>query len=210
MANTVHGPYAPSTYTTTMTLGDAQNLETQAGVALFSLNPDLFTAFVLSGITCTKDGTTATQLDVASGYAYATQTDGTLARIDVVSDTFSTVGHATATMYLDLNPDGSWSWGTSHSAVSNHLTICSVTTDGSANISSVTDARTVTTTLLGGLSLGGLNVGTPGAAGSFAVNEALRFGGQNGAYIGSYADSAGGGGIYLYLQFSADKGFIFD
>ncbi|HET8905477.1 MAG TPA: LamG domain-containing protein, partial [Ktedonobacterales bacterium] len=86
-------------------------------------------------------GTTATtQLDVASGTAYLLQSDGTNARCDVVSTNFTTVTINT-TYFLDLNPDGSWSWGTSHSGVTNHLTVASVATDGSGNAVGVTDLR---------------------------------------------------------------------
>ena len=52
------------------------------------------------------------------------------------------------TYYLDLNPDGSWSFATSHSAVSNYLPICQATTNTSGNISAVTDKRPVAISLL--------------------------------------------------------------
>lgn len=223
MSNTPHGPYVVGGSTTTgpyhdagpYNSGNANNAETQASVALHSLNPDLLTSgFVLSGVTSAKDGTTASQLDVASGVAYLIVSDGTLARMDVgasAAGQFSTTGHASTTMYLDLNPDGSWSWATTHSAVTNHLTIASVATDASANISTVTDARPLATSLLSPAQ--GLHVGQPAAAGSGVTQSAFRMGGAvssygNDSFIGTYADVAGGGGAFLYLVLAADKGLI--
>ena len=153
MANTLHGPYAKTAWTngsTPISQGNLNNLETQVGVALASLNPNLISAgFVLTGATCTKDGVNANQLDIASGTAFLIQSDGTLAQCDIAADnTHTTGGNPSTTLFLDLNPDGSWSFGTSHSAVTNHLTICSVTTDASSNISSVTDTRPLNVELL--------------------------------------------------------------
>jgi hypothetical protein len=87
-------------------------------------------------------------------------TDGSVGLIITAASTASQFLTATpsTTYFLDLNPDGTWSWGTSHSAVTHHLTIASVTTDGSGNISTVTDARTVDTTVLSGM---GGNIGVP-------------------------------------------------
>lgn len=156
MANTVYGPYTPTTYSSGVTPLSASNLNTlgtQAGIALNGFNGDLIGAgFVLSGVTCAKDGTTASQLDVASGRAYALHSDGSVGLIVVGTTTFSAASYLSATVYLDLNPDGTWSWGASHSAVANHLTICTVTTDGSGNISAVTDTRPLDATLLSTLS----------------------------------------------------------
>lgn len=135
-------------------------MQTQYTEATNSFEQDLYTPWVFSGLVATKDGTTATQLDVTAGIAFPLQTDNTLRRRAPTSTTFSTVGHASATMYLDLNPDGSWSWNTSHSAVANYLAIASVTTDAAANIATVTDARVLNTTWLGSRA-GVVNVGTP-------------------------------------------------
>ncbi|HEV2236856.1 MAG TPA: hypothetical protein VGR57_09385, partial [Ktedonobacterales bacterium] len=55
---------------------------------------------------------------------------------------------ASTTYFLDLNPDGTMSWGTAHSGQANYLPICSVTTDGSQNLVTISDARTINTTLL--------------------------------------------------------------
>lgn len=153
-------PYAPTSWvagTTACSQANMNNLESQAAVALSSFNPDLLSAFVLSGLVATKDGTIASQLDVTAGKAYLTQTDGTLGLRSLASFTKTTTTPST-TYFLDLNPDGSVSWGTSHSAVTNHLTIASVTTDGSSNILVVTDARPLNTTLLNGFT-GLLTVG---------------------------------------------------
>lgn len=58
MANTLHGPYSKTSWvsgTTPMSQPNMTNLETQSGVALASLNPDLVGAgFVLSGVTPTR------------------------------------------------------------------------------------------------------------------------------------------------------------
>lgn len=152
-------PYTPSVYTAggPQTYIQANNAETQYAEATLSFEQDLFTPFVygLGSFVATKNGTTASQLDVTAGVAFLLQTDSTLRRRAPVSSTQSTTGHPSTTMFLDLNPDGTWSWGTSHSGVSGHLTIASVTTDSSANIAAVTDARTLSTTLLGSMGANG-------------------------------------------------------
>lgn len=222
MSNVVHGPYVkgalsasgPYTGGGPYASGNANNAETQSGVALHSFNPYLVSAgYVHSGAVCTKDGTVASQLDIASGEAFLIQTDGTLALCDIAADnTHTTTGNPSTTMYLDLNPDGSWSWGTSHSVQANYLPICQVTTDASANIATVTDKRPLSTTFLSPAQ--GLHVGQPGAAGSGVTQAFLRLGGAvgsylNDSYIGTYADIAGGGGAFLYLVLAADKGVVF-
>lgn len=143
MANQVFGPFVATNVVNGSTPANAtwgNNVQTQASVALNGLNGDIYGPFVLSGITATKDGTIANQLDVTSGTAYCRMTDNSVARITTATTTFATSTPST-TYFLDLNPDASWSWGTSHSAVANHLLIASVTTDGSGNISAVTDLR---------------------------------------------------------------------
>lgn len=172
MANTVHGPFtkgaslATGSYGTgvgqvnTYTSGNVNNDETQAGVALASFNPDLITgAFVLSGVACVKDSATANKLNITAGEAYLLMSDGTFARIDVAATSETTSALAT-TYYLDLNPDGSWGWATSHSGVSHYLPICQVTTDGAGNISTVTDKRVTTAMLLSAVS-GGAQLPSP-------------------------------------------------
>ncbi|HET9109683.1 MAG TPA: hypothetical protein VFN78_02545 [Ktedonobacterales bacterium] len=161
MANVMHGPFVKGAATSTgsygtgvgqsntFTSGNANNDETQAGVALYSLNPDLLTPFVLNGITCAKDGTIASQLDVASGFAYLKVSDNTLARCDVASTTFSTTGNPSTSLYLFLKNDGTWAFQLSSTGPANSLAICTVTTDGSSNIATVTDTRTLHTALVG-------------------------------------------------------------
>lgn len=123
-------------------------MQTQYSEATLSLEQDLFSAFVLSGLVATKDGVTASQLDVTAGVAFVLQTDGTLRRRAPTSSTQSCSGHASTTLYLDLNPDGTWSFATTHSAQAGYLPIAQVTTDASANILTVTDVRTLTPSLL--------------------------------------------------------------
>lgn len=143
MANTVHGPFTAINVVNGSTPANAtwgNNAQTQASIALNGLNGDVWSSFILSGCTPTKDGTLANQLDIASGIAYLRMNDNSVARCDVAATTFTTSTPST-TYYLDLNPDGSWSWGTAHSGVPNHQLIAQCTTDGSGNISVVTDNR---------------------------------------------------------------------
>jgi len=143
MSNTVY-QYTPTAWVDHVTLGNQarmNNLETAASVALHGINPDLSGPFVLSGITCTKDGTTANQLDIASGTAYVTLSDGTTGKIAVGADNTHTTATPSTTYYLFLLNTGAWQWGTSSTGPTNSLPICQATTDGSGNISAVTDVR---------------------------------------------------------------------
>lgn len=108
---------------------------------------DFLTGFVLTGLVSTKDGVTANQLDVTSGIAFLVQSDSSLGRIAPLASRQLTSA-INSTYFLDLNPDGSFSFATSHSTVSNHLTLATVTTDGSGNIATVTDARQLNSTML--------------------------------------------------------------
>ena len=176
MANTVYH-YAPTNWVNGTTPANATNLnhlETQAIDVLSGINPDLFTAFVLSGITCTKDGTNANQLDIASGRAYVTQTDGTLALIVVAADNTHTTSALSSTYHLYLQPDGTWYWNTANAPAANSLFIAQVTTDASGNILAVTDERTLISVLLSGAAGGaGLpkvaQVAGQATAGSFGM-----------------------------------------
>lgn len=143
MANTVYS-YTKTTWADHSTMGNQtrmNNLETSASVGLYGLNPQLSGPFVHSGITCMKDGTVANQLDIASGYAFATMADGTTGFISVVSDNTHTTSTPSSTYYLFLKNDGTWQWGTTSTGPTNSLPICQATTDGSGNISVVTDVR---------------------------------------------------------------------
>lgn len=163
MTNTVFGPYAKTVWTNGATPISATNmnhLETQASAALNGVNPDLLSAFILSGVTCAKDGVIANQLDIAAGRAYITLSDGTRGLIIVGADNTHTTSAISSTYHLYLQPDGTWYWSTSNSPATNSLAICTVTTDTSGNIATVTDNRILTTSML--------NSATP-----VAVNELL-------------------------------------
>ena len=177
-------PFTPTTWadapatTSPMSAANFNNMSIQYLEAVNSFEQDLFTPFVYGAgsFVATKDGTNASQLDVTAGVAFLLQSDSTLRRRAPTSSTQSTTGHPSTTLYLDLNPDGTWSWGTSHSGVSGHLTIASVTTDSSANIAVVSDARTLNTTLLPGMS-GALFL--PGVIVTNPATYAWHFGGVN-------------------------------
>jgi hypothetical protein len=169
-------PYTPTTWvngTTPVNQTNMNNLETQYAEASNTYTPELFTPFVYSGFTATKDGTTPTQLDVTAGVAFLLQTDGTL-RKRAVSSSTQTTATPSSTYHLYLQPDGTWYWSTSNSPASNSLAICTVTTDASGNIATVTDARVTGTTLLAG------------AAGSLTLPNSLTLGGNlttNGGWV---------------------------
>lgn len=137
-------PYNPTGWVagvTALSAAVGNNFESQYTEATNSIEQDMLQPFVLNGMVATKDGTLAFQLDVTAGVAFIKQTDSTLRRRAQTSTTFSCSGHANQTMFLDLNPDGTYSWNNAHSGVTNHLTICTVVVDGSANILTVTDTR---------------------------------------------------------------------
>lgn len=160
--NTVHGPYVPTTWsgTTGINITRLNNLETQASAALHSINPDLIAGgFILSGLTAWKDGTTATQLDVAAGSAYVVMSDGTAALISCPSST-QTTSAPSSTYHLYLQPDGTWYWDTLNSPATNSVAICTVTTDGAGAISAVSDARSTSVSMLSGAA-GSLGVPAP-------------------------------------------------
>src|SRR5690348_3669670 len=108
MANIVYGPYTKTAWvdsSTAINQTRMNNLETSAQTALNGINPDLCGPFVLSGITCTKDGANANQLDIASGRAYVTLSDGTTGLIVVGSDNTQTTATPSTTYYLFLKND---------------------------------------------------------------------------------------------------------
>lgn len=120
---------------------ELNRLETQYDEAVQSFPVSLFDPFVLTGCTAAINATVANQLDFTGGTAYPKQADNTLRKRDPANATFTT-SVASTTYYLDLNPDGTLSWGTAHSAQSNYLPLYEVTTDASANILTVTDVAT--------------------------------------------------------------------
>lgn len=144
MSNSVFGPFGAITVvsgSTPMNATWGNNAQLQSEIAINTLNPDLSGPFVLSGITCTKDGSVANQLDIASGTAYAVVGDGTVAKILVSADNTHTTSTPTSIYFLYLQPDGTWYWSTSNSPATNSLPIAQVSTDGSGNISTVADVR---------------------------------------------------------------------
>jgi hypothetical protein len=99
-------------------------------------------SFVETGLTATKNGTTASQLDVVTGNAIMYQNPSIYSEYSPVATNFTTTTASTI-YYLDFNADGTWSWGTSHSTNVNHIPIAEVTTDTNGDIASVTDKRHV-------------------------------------------------------------------
>jgi hypothetical protein len=218
--------YTATSWTDHVTPGSATNfnhLETSYAQAVNSLNQDLFAAgFVYHGYVATKDGMTANQLDVTSGVAYALQSDGTTYRIALTSSTQATSSFTT-TYYLDLQPDGTWSWGTSHSIQANYLPIAQVTTDGSGNISTVTDERNTTlspfASMVGVYSFSNVVqsqlASTPGSDTSYFRGQVS---GDTGTRVSLYQRSAtnyggirfsAGDGLYSYV-FGASNGLIIE
>lgn len=145
MPNQVFGPFSAISITAGVTAVNkpwGDNAQLQAQTAINSLNPDFSGAFVHSGITCARNGVTLNQLDVATGIAYLTMSDGTVAKIAVGPSSagqFVTVTPST-TYYLFLKNDGTWQWSTTSTAA-NAIPIAQATTDGSGNINVVTDVR---------------------------------------------------------------------
>lgn len=185
--------FTPVTYTTGSGPGidgPACNAwQTQYSEAINSFNHDLFTPFVLNGYNASKDGTTPTKLNIAGGSAYLKQSaDNSLRNRAAAAQSVFTTSNPSTTLYVDLNSDGSISFHTTHSTDPNYLPLATVTTDSSSNIATVTDTRTLNTTLLptmiGVLAAAGLipigthnNVTAPtisvgnGAPSSLAANE---------------------------------------
>jgi hypothetical protein len=161
-------PYSPTTWTNGVTPASQTNmnhLETSYGLAVQTLPQYSVAGYVLYGLVASKDGVTANQLDVTAGVAWLLQTDNTIAFQLIASSAGPlTTSSPTATYYLDLNPDGSYSFATSHSGVANHLTICTVATDGSGNILTVTDTRPLNGILFPA-STGSVGFGLPSTGG---------------------------------------------
>ncbi len=141
-------PGGPYTVAGAFTNANANNLETQWLEAMNSFGPDLLGAgFVIVGGVGTIHGGLPKQMDVTQCFYVAFQSTGnpagTFRRFIVNATNFTTVT-ASTTYFLDYNADGTTSWATSHSGVANYIPIASVTTDGSGNISVITDARPTT------------------------------------------------------------------
>lgn len=112
--------------------------------AATTIEIDLLTPFVLSGFNVSSRVTVIT---TGPGIALLRQADASLGRVASSGASFN-LGQISATLYLDLNPDGTFSFGLTHSSQANYLTIATVTTDGSGNFASSTDTRPLGTSLL--------------------------------------------------------------
>lgn len=122
-----------------------QNAATRQEPELLSLDVFGTTGFVKSStdFAATKNGVTPTQLDVTAGVAWLALAGGAgLRRFAQAATTFTTVAPST-TYYLDAQPDGTFSWGTTHSTQAGYLALCEVTNDGAGQILAVTDRRVV-------------------------------------------------------------------
>lgn len=156
-------PYAQTLWnngTTPLSAAHLNNLETEYFESTNSFQQNLLQPFVFSGLAATKDGTVNNQLDVTAGVAFLIQTDNT---VRYRSTSASTPGQFTtsaisAVYFLDLNPDGTWSFATSHSAQANYLSVAQVTTDASGNISTVTDERVTTINFFSGALATGMSI----------------------------------------------------
>jgi hypothetical protein len=193
------------------TAANANNWETQYDEAVKSFQADLLTAFVYTGFVATKDGTIASQLNVTAGTAYVSQTDNTRRNRTIGSSNQSTSGHPSTTMWLFLNPDGTWAWQTSSTPPAGALSIAHCTTDGSSNILVVTDDRVTSTTFLNGM-VGALDLppltGGLSLTGLFTFANALSAANQLFDWeqgFGLWSDNAGGtfGGSTSRLWFAS-------
>lgn len=138
-------PYTATTFNSGAAPGiDAAVLnamQTQYSEAVQSFERNIFQPFVLVGGLCTIHGGLPKQMDVTGCTYYALQAGDSTLRWRVVNATNFTTVTASTTYFLDYNADGTTSWGTAHSGAANYVPIASVTTDGSGNISVITDAR---------------------------------------------------------------------
>jgi hypothetical protein len=149
------------------------NLETQYDQAIASFNREMFTTgFVVTGLT--PSGTVGTTtVNIASGTGVIVQSDSSTKRIAMTATTKTTSALST-TYYLYLQPDGTYYWSTTNSPAANSIAIATVTTNGSGQISAVTDARNLAPILLpnlaGTLGLPTIGqIGTQAASGSFGA-----------------------------------------
>jgi len=106
------------------------------------------TTLLLSGGKATKDATTANQVDVTAADVYFAS--GQHKDFPASTAAQYTTSAVSSTYYLDYNPDGTTTWGTAHSVQSGYATICTVASDASGNIATITDTRPLITVLLGG------------------------------------------------------------
>lgn len=117
---------------------------------------DLFgSSFVVSGLTVTKYA--ANEISVSAGTAYMKQADATVRQESITTTTLTTTSPS-ATYYLDLNPDGTWSFTTGHSSTSGYLNIATVTTDNSGNVGVITQNNAAYKVTLLGSAVGPVSV----------------------------------------------------
>lgn len=100
----------------------------------------LSSGFIVTGLVATADGSSLSQLNLTGGEAFVKQPDGSFRRRAVSSNSV-TVATPSTTYYLDLNPDGSLSFATSHSGNADYLPLATVTTNASTEVATVTDTR---------------------------------------------------------------------
>ena len=109
------------------------------------------TGLVLQGGAPTINGGIANQLDIEAIIALVKDSaTGYLSRIELAATHVTTL-LANETYFLDLAPGAvAYSWGTAH-PVGDYTPIATVTTNGDANIATVTDTRVLSATLLEGM-----------------------------------------------------------
>ena len=141
---------------------------------------------VISGGVASKNSGTANLLDITAIVAIQKDGDGKLDRVELGALTKTTATGST-TYYLDLVPAAvDCSWGTAH-ATAPYIPIAEVTTDGSGNISTVTDKRPVTVAFFDDL--------TPEVAEGLELGEtsATAYRGDRGATAYAHSQVATGG-----------------
>lgn len=103
---------------------------------------NLYGPFVYQGMDATKNATNPKQVDVTTGVAYPRQTDYSLERRAFTATSYTTT-LANATYLLDMNPDGTMTWGTAHSTQANYLPILIVTTDVNGDVATIEERSKV-------------------------------------------------------------------
>ncbi len=169
-------PYTATSWvngTTAVSQANMNNLETSFIEAVQSLHFNFVNPFVLTGGTCTIHGGLPKQMDVTACTYFARDAANDSVRSRFVAATFFTTVTASTTYFLDYNADGTTSFATSHSGAANYVPIASVTTDGSGNISVITDVRPIAVSLfpaaLGVPAFGGVNMLRINSAGGGAA-----------------------------------------
>jgi len=106
---------------------------------------------VLSGGAVTQDPVEADTVDISAIIALVKDTTTGFVSYIELAATSKVTSTPSTTYYLDLAPDAvDYSWGTSHPA-GDYTPIAEVTTDGSGDVASITDARILEAEILSGL-----------------------------------------------------------